>query len=161
MKIKKDIYTKPASELTKDEKDFLLGAWSIKDLEDFANTCKSARNIYAKVERITPSGTRYISFYRVKSSSDGGYIDRLNRFLRCFKLANGDTKEDFLHSMNTHRRAILDKFFKDKKSDIDSPLKNGTQGMDAIFAELHPVFAKLRDLGFSGVSDDASGYRYL
>lgn len=165
MKITKEVYTKPEDQLTEAEQDFLIGAWNMKDLDKFAELCSDARNIYANIESVSKSGlTRKISFYCIDFSSDGKpFIKRLNRFIRCFSLANGDTKEDFLHSMNLEQA----KFFKiaDKRQkpyyEIGDPIKTSVCGMDVIFAELRPIFLKLKRLGYENIADDASCYNRL
>lgn len=160
MKITKEVYTKPAEQLTEEEKDFLLGAWSLGDLDNFAKICENARNIYANVESVSKSGlSRKISFYCIGIDGNEPYIKRLNRFIRCFNLAKGKTKEDFLHSMNTEKK----KFFHrgQKLKYLDEPIKSSACGMDAIFAELHSIFRTLKSLGYENISDDASSYRIL
>lgn len=165
MKITKEVYNKPADQLTEEEKDFLLGAWSMKDLDKFAELCSDPRNIYAKIESVSSSGlSRKISFYCIDCSSDGKpFVKKLNRFIRCFTKGSGETKEDFLHSMNLEQA----KFFKiaDKRQkpyyEIDEPIKTSVCGMDVIFAELHPIFLKLKRLGYENIADDASFYNRL
>lgn len=162
MKIGKDVYHKPQDQLNEQEKDFLLGAWSLRDLDNFAKICENARNIYANVESVSKSGTRKISFYCIGIDGNEPYIKRLNRFIRCFNLANGKTKEDFLHSMNIEKKKFLDRDFRSKRyAELDEPIKTSVCGMDAIFAELHPIFSTLKRLGYEKVSDDASSYRIL
>lgn len=162
MKITKEVYTKPEDQLTKEEKDFLLGAWSMQDLDNFAKICENARNIYANVESVSKSGmSRKISFYCIGIDGNEPYIKRLNRFIRCFDLARGSTKEDFLHSMNKEKKKFLDRGKKLKYYELDEPIKSSVCGMDAIFAELHSIFRMLKSLGYENISDDASSYRIL
>ena len=159
MKITKEVYAKPVDQLTEAEQDFLLGAWRLGDLDNFAKICENARNIYANVESVSKSGlSRKISFYCIGIDGGEPYIKRLNRFIRCFNLAKGKTKEDFLHSMNTEKKKFLDQ---KKYYEIDQAISTSVCGMDAIFAELHSIFRTLKSLGYENISDDASSYRIL
>lgn len=160
--ITKEVYAKPVDQLTEAEQDFLLGAWSLGDLDNFAKICENARNIYANVESVSKSGlSRKISFYCIGIDGREPYIKRLNRFIRCFNLAKGKTKEDFLHSMNTEKKKFLDREHRLRYYELDEAIKTSVCGMDPIFAELHSIFRTLKSLGYENISDDASSYRIL